>query len=198
MRLRLWETDVTTFDPAIKPDLEEESRLCARYTELLASAKLTIRGQTVNLAGLEPFAEDPDRATRHEAEAVRWSFFERNGAELDGIYDQLVKLRHGMARKLGYDTYTPLGYRRMRRVDYGPDDVARYREQVVEHVVPLVGRLLEARRAANGWDKLRFWDEALIDPAGNPKPAGDHDTLVAAAAGHVRRTGPSAWPTSTG
>ncbi|MBS0639842.1 MAG: M3 family oligoendopeptidase [Proteobacteria bacterium] len=179
--LRLWETDITTFDPAIKPDLEEEAKLSARYTELLAGAKLSIRGQTVNLPGIEPFAEDPDRATRHEAETVRWSFFGRNGEALDDIYDRLVKLRHGMARKLGYDTYTPLGYRRMRRVDYGPDDVARYRQQVADHVVPLVARLLEARRAGQGWDKLRFWDEALIDPAGNPKPVGDHDTLVTAA-----------------
>jgi hypothetical protein len=53
--LRLWETDVTTFDPAIKPDLEEEARLCALYTELLASAELEIGGQTVNLAGLLTF-----------------------------------------------------------------------------------------------------------------------------------------------
>jgi len=180
--LRLWETDITTFDPAIKPDLEEEARISARYTELLASAKLDIGGKTVNLAGLGPYAEDPDRAVRHEAERVRWAFFEANAGALDEIYDQLVKLRHGMAVKLGFESYTPLGYRRLRRVDYGPEDVARYREQVVQHVVPLVGRLLEARRAENGWDRLRYWDEALVDPAGNPKPAGDHDTLVEAAA----------------
>ena len=78
--LRLWETDVTTFDPAIKADLEEEARISARYTELLASAKLEIAGQTVNLAGLGPYAEDPDRAVRHEAERVRWGFFEANAA----------------------------------------------------------------------------------------------------------------------
>ncbi|MSP02436.1 MAG: M3 family oligoendopeptidase [Acetobacteraceae bacterium] len=179
--VRLWETDVTAFDPAIKPDLEEESRLSARYSELLASASLSIGGQTVNLAGLAPFAEDPDRAIRHEAERVRWEFFSDHGTELDTIYHDLVQLRHGMARKLGFSTYTPLGYRRMRRVDYGPEDVARYREQVVTHVVPLVARLLEQRRTAHGWDKIRYWDEALIDPAGNPRPAGGHDFLVAQA-----------------
>jgi M3 family oligoendopeptidase len=180
--LRLWETDVTTFDPIIKPDLEEEARVSARYTELLASAKLEIAGNIVNLAGLGPYAEDPDRSVRHEAEQVRWRFFEANGAALDELYDHLVKLRHGMARKLGFETYTPLGYRRLRRVDYGADEVARYRDQVARHVVPLVGRVLEGRRVENGWDKLRFWDEALIDPAGNPTPAGDHDMLVDAAA----------------
>jgi M3 family oligoendopeptidase len=179
--VRLWESDVTTFEPAIKQDLEEESKLVARYTALLASARIEIDGQTVNLSGIGPFAESPDRDTRHRAARAGWGFFAANGPELDTIYDSLVKLRHGMARKLGLPDYTPLAYRRMRRVDYGPEDVARYRDQVATHVVPLVAKLLEARRVENGWDRLCFWDEPLIDPAGNPKPAGDHDFLVAQA-----------------
>ncbi|MEO3473251.1 M3 family oligoendopeptidase [Roseomonas sp. CAU 1739] len=177
----LWETDITAFDPAIAAETEEESRLSARYTALLAGAKVTVQGQEVNLSGLTPFAEDPDRAIRHEAEAARWDFFAKNGEELDSIYDQLVTLRTGMARKLGDATFTPLAYRRMRRLDYGPADVARYREGVARHVTPLVARILEARRATHGWDRLCYWDESLIDPAGNPKPAGDHDILVMAA-----------------
>ena len=180
--VKLWESDVTTFDPAIAPDLEEESRLDARYTEILAGAAIEFDGKTLNLAGLTPYTESPDRATRHDAEAARWEFFAKHGAELDEIYDRQVKLRHKMARTLGFETFTPLGYRRMRRTDYGPQDVAAYRDQVAEHVVPLVAKLVEQRRARNGWDRVMFWDEKLIDPEGNPKPQGDHDTLVAKAA----------------
>jgi M3 family oligoendopeptidase len=176
--LRLWETDITTFDPAIKPDLEEEAKVSARYTALLASAQLDFDGQTLNLPGLGPFAQSSDRETRHRAETARWQFFEAHAGELDSIYDQLVKLRHRMALRLGFETFIPLGYRRLRRVDYTPADVARYREQVVDHVVPLVQQLLEQRRSVNQWDRLQFWDEALIDPAGNPEPIGDHDILV--------------------
>ncbi len=179
--VRLWDCDIATFDPAIKADLEDESRLSARYTSLLAGASIEIGGMSVNLSGLAPFAEDPDRAVRHEAEQRRWAFFETHGAELDSLYAGLVTVRHRMATKLGYEIYTPLGYKRLRRVDYGPDDVARYRDQVREHVVPLVAKLLERRRAEHGWDRLRFWDEALIDPAGNPKPAGNADFLTAQA-----------------
>ncbi len=177
--VRLWEGDVTTFEPAIAADLEEESRLGARYTELLASARFPIGdGAPVNLAGLAPFAEHPDRAVRYRAEALRWSFFEGHGDELDTIYDALVRLRHGMARKLGYETYVPLAYRNMRRVDYGPEEVARYRDEVVERVVPLVARLMERQRRDQGLDALRYWDESLVDPLGNPRPAGGHDVLV--------------------
>lgn len=177
----MWETDITTFDPKIAAETEEESRLTARYTALMAGARVNVKGKEVNLSGLAPFAEDEDRATRHEAEQARWGFFAANGPELDSIYDALVTLRTGMARKLGYPDFTPLAYRRMRRLDYGPADVARYREAVATHVTPLVARILEQRRAQHGWDRLMFWDEALIDPEGNPKPAGDHDLLVGAA-----------------
>ncbi len=176
--LRLWQTDITTFNPAIATALEEESRLGARYTELLASAEIKIDGQTVNLAGVGPFAENADRDTRHAAEQARWGFFERHGEELDGLFGQLVRLRHGMAATLGFDSFTSLAYRRLSRVDYGPADVARYRDEVAAHVVPLVSRLMEARRREHGWETLRYWDEALVESAGNPKPAGDHDFLL--------------------
>ncbi len=179
--VRLWECDVTTFRPEIAADLEQEASLAAQYTELLAAAEIAFRGQVLNLAGLGPHAESPDRDTRHAAEQARWTFFAANAPRLDELFDQLVRLRHTMARKLGDATYTPLAYRLLRRVDYGPDDVARYRDQVAEHVVPLVARLLERRRQQQGWDRLRFWDEALVDPAGNPGPAGDHDFLLAQA-----------------
>jgi len=176
--LRLWEMDVTTFDPIIEADLIEEAKLDSRYTALMASAKIEIDGETVNLSGLAPFTQSMDRDTRHRAEQAKWAFFAEHAEEFDEIYDSLVKLRDGMAKKLGFPSYTELAYRRMRRVDYDAADVARYRAQVLEHVTPLVAKLMEARRVANGWDKLYFWDESLTDPQGNPKPAGGHDFLV--------------------
>lgn len=178
--VRLWEADVTTFDPAIGADMEAVSKLGSRYTELTASARFALDGETVNLSGLTPFAESKDRATRYRATRAVWEWFAENGAELDDIFDRQVKLRHGMARTLGFDSFTSLRYRQMRRIDYGPAEVARYRDEIAACVTPLMARLLERRRAVFGWNKVYAWDEPLIDPAGNPAPLGDHDTLVAA------------------
>jgi M3 family oligoendopeptidase len=178
--VRLWEADVTTFDPIIAARLEEENKLTAAYTELTASARLQIRGQEVNLSGLQPFAENLDREIRREAAQAEWQFFQQNGEKLDGIYGQLVQLRTSMAGDLGYENFIELGYKRMRRTDYDAADVARYRDEIVRTVVPLLSRLMERRRRSQGWDTLYAWDEPLIDPKGNPAPQGDHDTLVAA------------------
>jgi M3 family oligoendopeptidase len=180
--LRLWETDVTTFVPEIEADLQAESKLQSRYTALMASAKIEIEGQVVNMSGLAPFGQSLDRKVRYQAAKQLWSFFESNAQAFDEIYHELVQLRHGMAKTLGYENYQELGYRRMRRVDYNAADVARYREEVVRHVVPLVAKILEARRQEHGWDKLYAWDEPLSDPQGNVKPAGDEAFLRAQAA----------------
>lgn len=179
--VRLWEVDIGAFAPVIAERLVEEARLTARYTALTSSARFEVEGQVVNLSGLAPFAESLDRDVRYRAARAQWAFFAKRGAECDALFDDLVRLRDGMARDLGDESFTALGYRRMRRLDYGPADVEGYRDEIVAHVVPLVARLMEERRQANGWDRLRAWDLPLVDPLGNPKPVGEREALVAAA-----------------
>ncbi|MCW8306296.1 M3 family oligoendopeptidase [Acidiphilium sp. PA] len=176
----LWDLDIGIFRPEIEADLEQEAKLAARYTELTASVQIEIDGRTVNYEGMAPYREHIDRALRHEAEQKIDAFFGENAAELDQIYDELVKLRHGIARKLGYESFIPLAYKRMRRLDYGPDEVARYRDAIATHVTPLVAQIMERRRTIFGWDKVFAWDERIVDPLGNPTPLGGHDELVAA------------------
>ena len=170
---RLWECDVTTFEPAIESDLVEESKLDARYVELLASARVDFGGETLNLPALNRFASSGDRKTRYGAAKAKWSWFADNRQALDEIFDQLVGVRNRMAIKLGYEDYVDLGYRRMQRVDYVRDDVTTFREQVIAEVVPLAKRLREEQSAALGVDRLMAWDETVHDLQGNPSPRGD-------------------------
>ena len=58
--------------------------------------------------------------------------------KLDGIYDELVKVRHEIAVTLGYKNFVELGYYRMARTDYNAEMVANFRKQVEEYIVPLV------------------------------------------------------------
>ena len=178
--LALWEVDILTYDPAIAGDLIRESELEASYNERLANAKISFRGSDYNLSEITKFLEDLDRPTRHDADAVRWQWFSEHREELDDIFDQLVKLRHDMAKKLGFNNYIELGYRRMSRVDYGREDVERYRDAVQTEVVPLAQQLLEnqADRLGLSADELRHWDEPLYDRKGNPRPEQDYEKLL--------------------
>jgi M3 family oligoendopeptidase len=174
----LWDADVLAFDPAIIDDLVREANLQAEYNELTAGAKLQFRGQTYNLSGIVKFREDADRQTRHDSETVRWQWYADNRPQLDRIYGDLVRLRHEMAKKLGFADYIGLGYKRMKRVDYSQADVEQFRAEVREHLVPLAVELRKQQGTKLGVDKLMFWDDAVHDPAGNPAPHGEHDWMV--------------------
>jgi len=174
----LWDADVLAFDPKIEPHLVQEAKLQAEYSELTAGARVEFRGEKYNLSGIVKFREDADRQTRHDAEQVRWQWFADNRETLDRIFDDLVKLRHEMARQLGYENYIGLGYKRMKRVDYTQADVEQFRAEVRQHLVPLSAELRKQQAASLGVERLMFWDDAVHDVAGNPAPHGDHDWMV--------------------
>ncbi|HHP7230503.1 MAG TPA: M3 family oligoendopeptidase [Xenococcaceae cyanobacterium] len=169
----LWAADVTTFEPVIEADLVQESKLVNEYVELLASAELEFEGESLNLAGIRKYTQDKDREIRYQAETTRWQFFRDNQAKLDEIYDSLVSLRHQMAQKLGYENYLGLGYQRMQRIDYNQADVARYREEVVQEVVPLATKIIAEKAKKLNLERVQFWDESVFDLKGNPVPQGD-------------------------
>ncbi len=179
--LNLWEADVTTFEPIIEADLVKESKLVDRYTELIASAAIQFKGETLNLASIAKYTQDRDRPTRHQAEIARWNFFSQNKTDLDDIFDRLVKLRHQMAKKLGYDNYIGLGYKLMQRVDYTQADVARYREEVVNRVVPLARKIIAQKAKKLNLDRVYFWDESIGDLLGNPAPQGEYNLVLSQA-----------------
>jgi M3 family oligoendopeptidase len=174
----LWEADVMSFDPRIEDDLVQESKLEAEYTDLLASAKLDFQGETYNFAGLAKFRVDADRQVRYDANRVNWQWFTDHQGQLDRIYYEQVRLRDGMAKKLGFDDFIGLGYKRMKRVDYDQADVERFRAAVREDVVPLAEELRRNQSASLGIERVMFWDEGVFDSQGNPKPNGDHDWMI--------------------
>lgn len=175
---RLWESDIKTFDPAIQDDLVKEAKLKAEYIELMASAKFDIDGKTVNLSGIQPYITHKNRDIRYLAVKKRWEFFQQNQERLDGIYDELTALRTKMAQSLGFKNYVGLGYDRMQRVDYKSEDVARFRKQVIEDLVPLCVELREQQRQELGVEKLMYWDEAVHSQSGNPTPKGDGNWMI--------------------
>jgi M3 family oligoendopeptidase len=170
---RLWDNDLATYDPAIEPDLVSESTLAAEYTALMAGIEVEFRGEHLTLAELAKYNAHPDRDVRHAAAAARWEAIGARAAEFDAIYDRLVHLRDGMARTLGFDGFIPLGYARMRRIDYDRRAVDRWRDAVVEHVVPVVQAIAQRAARRMGIGALAIWDERQLADAPPPKPLGD-------------------------
>ena len=175
--LKQIEMGLKTFDPQIKDMLKQETELRNEYTTLTAGAKIEFEGKNYNLAGLGPFHSDQDRDVRKRSYEARFNWFSENADALDQIYDKLVKLRHKIAVTLGYENFIELGYMRMGRSDYGPNEVANFRKQIVDHVVPIVKKLQDKKKDILGLDHLYFYD-GINFKEGDPKPKGTPEHLV--------------------
>lgn len=172
------ELSLKTFDESAIGLLQEENKLSSQYTKLKAKAKIGFRGEEHNLSSIVRYEMDKDRDTRREAARAKWGFFEENAAEVEGLFGQLVKVRHRIARELGYENFVALGYARMLRSDYGPEMVANFRRQIETCIVPIATRLYERQRRRLGLQKLKYYDEDLRFPTGNPEPQGEPEWIV--------------------
>ncbi len=177
-------------DPAIVEDLVQEGNLTQQYSKVSAAASVEFRGETCNFYGLLKHMQSTDRRERKEAMTAWGDLYEKIAPDLDRIYDKMVSLRSSMARKLGFDSYIDYIYLCRGRYDYGPEDVAKFRRQVREVIVPVCQKLREQQAARLGVDKLRYYDEALVFPEGNAVPEGNREELVEKARKMYRELSP--------
>ncbi|HRF64821.1 MAG TPA: M3 family oligoendopeptidase [Ignavibacteria bacterium] len=175
------EVTLRTFSPEIIEDLKKENELRTDYSKLLASAKIFFDGEEKNLQGLIPYMESTDREMRKAANEAKWKFFAENEAEFDRLYDELVKIRAKMAKKLGYKNFVQMGYDRMGRTDYNAEMVKNFRDQVLETIVPIAVKLKQKQQKRLGLESFKYYDQPLDYKSGNAKPHGSPDWIVSCA-----------------
>lgn len=172
------EAQVRLADERIVPEQVEEAKLCQQYSKTAGCASVKFRGEDCNFYGLLKHMESRDRAERQEAFIAWANLYERISGELDEIYTKLVSLRKTMAQKLGFKNYVEMAYLANGHYYYDADDVAEFRKQVVEEVVPVAAELCEKQKARLGADRFCYYDEFLNYPEGNAVPIGDGDYLI--------------------
>ncbi|MDR1735262.1 MAG: M3 family oligoendopeptidase [Oscillospiraceae bacterium] len=181
------EIAMRVFSPDVIGELQEENRLTTEYQKLIASAQIEYDGKTLTLAQITPYHRDKDRKVRESSMLARAGWFDAQKGRLDSLFDELVKLRAKIAEKLGYPSFVELGYDRMTRNCYGAQDVAKFREMIVTHIVPLALRLKQKQAARIGADTdtgagkafLKLFDDPFVFPDGNPTPIGTPEDIFA-------------------
>lgn len=124
----------------------EEMDVVSQYDRLMGSASLEVDGETLTLVQVQSRLTDHDPARRRAAWTAMGRWFDENGLAVHGHLGALVRLRDRQARQLGDPDFVPLAYRRMGRTEYGPKEVAAFRQAILDHVVPLT-RAVRERQA---------------------------------------------------
>lgn len=175
---KLLENQIRCFDESVLEDLQNENKVSSQYEKLIASADIEFDGEHFNLPGMSAKAQSKDRDYRKRASFAVMKFFEDNETEIDRIYDELVHIRDGIAKKLGFKNFTELGYVRMNRLDYNEEMVKQYRASVLQDVVPVASELVARQQKRLHLDEMHFYDLNLEFENGNPTPKGTPEELV--------------------
>jgi M3 family oligoendopeptidase len=175
---RIAELKVKTFSENIVGELQLEKELIGKYFSLLGTVELEFNGMKVSLFELNRYTVSNNRNERRQAYTTIYSFYAAHEKQLETILDDLIKIRTKMAKKLGYETFTQLGYDRLKRTNYKPEDVEIYRNQVKQFGVPFISKLREKQRNRIGVEKLKFYDERVYFKSGAPKLTGNANDII--------------------
>lgn len=156
----------------------QESMLVQEYSKASAVCTTEFDGQQMNFYGLLKQMQSTDRAHRKAAFQAWADMYESISGQLDDIYSSLIKLRLQMSENLGFESYTDMIYLARERFDYKKEQIKIFRDQIVEHVVPVCKELFESQRKRLGIETLFYYDESLVYPEGNVTPSGTTEEQV--------------------
>lgn len=156
----------------------KESMLKQEYSKTAAAPTTQFHGEELNFYGLLKKMQSDNRLIRKEAMKAWAALYESISEKLDSIYTELMKLRLQMAENLGFSSYEEMVFLKMGRYTYTPEDLAVFRRQVCEHIVPICEKLFENQRQRLGIDTLHYYDESIVFPDGNAMPIGTTQELL--------------------
>lgn len=178
---KLVEFSLKEFSEDIVEELKIENKLCSEYTKLLASAKILYDGKYNNLSQMNKYMLSDNREERRKSSEQFYNYFESIEDKFDSVFDELVKVRDRIAKKLGYDNFVELGYIRMKRTEYNESDVVKFRDEVRKKWIPLVYEFNNQKKKRLGIDELKYYDDDVEYPGWNMEPETDYDETIEAA-----------------
>lgn len=174
------EMESRAFSPELLGDLEEENKLSNEYSKLTANLTAELDGKSYTLGQLTQMEDETDRASRKKFDALRQSAFAKETKRLDSMFDELVRVRDRMAKKLGYGSFTEMGFLRQTRTSYQRADLESFRSAIRREITPAVNQLYAGEQARLGYETLYNYDEKAIFAATKlrAKPGKVEDLFV--------------------
>ena len=183
-RYEVFDRDVANHVQLFRPEnvaLEtEEAKLGQQYQKLIGAQTVNFRGEEKTLVQMGRFLEEPDRALREEAWTIVAKRRLQDVDKCEEIMDELIKLRHQIAKNAGFENYLEFIFRQKCRFDYTPSDCVKFHDAIESEIMPAVREIQNERQRQLNLAKLRPWDLA-VDPQNRAplKPFADVGEMVA-------------------
>lgn len=136
-----------------------------QYAAITGAMTVTLDGEEMTLQRAADRLKRTDRAVREEAWRTVQERRYQDREKLDNLFDELLKLRHQVAKNADFENFRDYMFAAMGRFDYTPQDCFDFHTSIEGLIVPLLTKIDEERKQQLGVEELRPWD-LDVDPTG--------------------------------
>ncbi|MDB5274225.1 MAG: pepF [Chitinophagaceae bacterium] len=177
--IRSIESDIELFREKNIPLMSELEQEAHEFGSINAAMTVEVDGKELTLQQASDFLQSSDRAKREEVYLKIANRRIQDKDALNELYSKLVVKRDEVAKNADFPNYRDYMFKAMGRFDYSVKDVFNFHDAIKKHVVPLLNKLGEERKAALGLTSLRPWDGAVNYFGSVPlKPFSDGEELL--------------------
>jgi oligoendopeptidase F len=156
--LRSVKKSIDLFREANIPIQAELSVMQQQYGAIAGKMTVEVNGQEYTLQQAAKFLEHHDRNLREEVYRKIQERRLQDKTAMQDLYTQLIERRDKVAKNAGFDNYRDYKFVELGRFDYTKEDCFQFHEAVKLHVLPLIEKIYEKKKAKLGLDTLRPWD----------------------------------------
>ncbi|NGM62201.1 M3 family oligoendopeptidase [Sphingobacterium sp. SGG-5] len=149
------------------------------YQTIVGGLSVEIDGKTMTLQQASTRLLENDREQREQA----WRLINHERLakkeQLDTLFNELVNLRHQIARNAGFENFRDYMFAAMGRFDYTVEDCENFHHTIRDVVVPILQEFTREREDKLNVGTLKPWDMS-VDPENRPplKPFSSGEELI--------------------
>jgi len=156
--LRTVKKSIELFREENIPIQAEVAVLQQQYGVICGKMMIEVNGVEYTLQQAAKFLESHDRALREEVYRKINERRLQDKEALNNLYTQLLNKRHQIAVNTGFENYRDYRFKELGRFDYTKEDCYKFHDAVKQHVLPLVNKIYQKKKAKLKLDDLRPWD----------------------------------------
>lgn len=169
----------------------ELTKLGQRYNEICGAMTVQFDGEERTMQQMGKYLQVNDREVRESAYRAVGERRFQDAEEIDELYDEMIALRHQVAKNAGYENFRDYTFDSKRRFDYTPADCGAFQTAIEKICVPLMREIDGERRDSLGLKALRMWDMGHDVRGRNPlQPFTEVEEMVAGTSRMFHRLSP--------
>lgn len=142
--------------------LKRENDLKTQYRNL-NKTKILYDGEEKTIGVISSHFSNKNRNVRKKAHDAVNDFYYQYKDEYINILYELVNVRNKIAKNLGFNNYVEYSLYKHKRIGYDYSDITKFRNNIVEFIVPLCKKISEWQKEELNLTKLEYFDTVFFE-----------------------------------